>query len=161
VSMRSNDAVLGLANDVPAFTIFQELMALDLSEALGKPIGLGDYIHQANSLHIYERHFSMVESILDNTTNFAYTSAALAEPMPSMPHRPPLDKLLSFEEQCQKATTAGELEIAVSNLTISDYYRDWCVLLALHRVKKLAYEIDQSKRFTSMLTYRGYDYSQR
>jgi len=49
VNMRSNDAWLGLPNDVFAFTCFQRVVASHLG------VGVGLYIHQAGSLHLYER----------------------------------------------------------------------------------------------------------
>jgi thymidylate synthase len=154
VSMRSNDIILGMPNDVPAFTLFQELMALELSEALSRPIEPGHYTHQGNSIHAYERHFGMVETILASNTGELVRS-----PMPRMPGRPPLERLLSFEARCRVANSAGELETLLDNVGLHPYYHDWCILLALHRVKRLSYEIDQSDRFLGRLTYRGYDLS--
>ena len=45
VNMRSSDIILGIAYDVPAFTIFQEYMANCLTLKLGRSIELGDYTH--------------------------------------------------------------------------------------------------------------------
>lgn len=47
VNMRSWDAVWGLCYDIPCFVLIQMAMARDLK------IGLGSYIHNAGSLHIY------------------------------------------------------------------------------------------------------------
>lgn len=55
--MRSNDIFWGLPYDVFSFTLFQEAMAMDLSDRLGRTIELGEYYHTVGSLHIYERHF--------------------------------------------------------------------------------------------------------
>jgi thymidylate synthase len=49
VTMRSNDIWFGVAYDVPAFCTFQSLIASRLG------VGVGKYIHQAGSLHLYER----------------------------------------------------------------------------------------------------------
>jgi thymidylate synthase len=57
VHMRSNDIILGFTNDAPFFIYLQKLMA----EKIGlKP---GPYSHIAESLHVYERHFDMIEKI--------------------------------------------------------------------------------------------------
>lgn len=57
VHMRSNDIILGFTNDAPFFIHLQKLMA----EKVGlKP---GPYSHTAESLHVYERHFDMIEKI--------------------------------------------------------------------------------------------------
>ena len=58
VNMRSSDVIFGIAYDIPAFTIFQEILANELG------VELGTYTHTSNSLHIYERHFDMAEKIL-------------------------------------------------------------------------------------------------
>ncbi len=65
VNMRSNDAIYGLANDVPFFTIVQEMVWLKLKDHYDD-LQLGKYYHQVNSLHIYEKHFKMCKEILAN-----------------------------------------------------------------------------------------------
>lgn len=50
VTMRSNDAYLGLPHDVFCFTMIQEMMARRLGAELG------EYYHYAGSMHIYEEH---------------------------------------------------------------------------------------------------------
>lgn len=59
VSMRSNDAIWGLPYDVFLFTMFQELMAVELG------LELGPYYHSATSMHLYERHFELARLIVD------------------------------------------------------------------------------------------------
>lgn len=67
VNMRSNDAIYGIANDIPFFTLIQEMMLLLLQEVYPE-LTMGTYTHQVASLHIYEKHFSMLEDILSNAT---------------------------------------------------------------------------------------------
>jgi thymidylate synthase len=62
VSMRSNDVVWGLTNDVFSFTMIQELMLLSLKEA-GLEVSLGKYIHFDGSLHLYSTHYEMAEKV--------------------------------------------------------------------------------------------------
>lgn len=57
VVMRSNDLIYGLSYDLPWFTYIQKR----LSEDLG--ITMGTYNHLALSLHVYEKHFGMLEEI--------------------------------------------------------------------------------------------------
>lgn len=57
VMMRSNDLVYGLTYDLPWFCNLQ----VEVSEKTGIP--LGNYHHYATSLHVYEGHFGMLESI--------------------------------------------------------------------------------------------------
>lgn len=54
VNMRSNDVVFGYKNDYAWFSHVQENLAADLGIAAG-------HIHwNANSLHVYERHFELL-----------------------------------------------------------------------------------------------------
>lgn len=66
VTMRSNDVILGFVNDVFQFTMLQELMMLELRANGYHDLSLGHYYHHAGSMHIYERHFEMMETILQD-----------------------------------------------------------------------------------------------
>ncbi len=57
-SMRSNDIIWGLGYDIFIITLFQEILANELN------VEVGWYQHNANSLHLYERHFELANSIL-------------------------------------------------------------------------------------------------
>jgi thymidylate synthase len=59
VNMRSNDAVWGMTNDIACFSFLQELVAGILEVPMGR------YCHKADSLHVYARHYKMLENILD------------------------------------------------------------------------------------------------
>lgn len=74
-TMRSNDAVWGLANDLFSFTLLQEAMLLDLRAAGLADLELGNYHHTAGSMHLYERHYAMAEEIAGETCG----------PAPAMP----------------------------------------------------------------------------
>lgn len=60
VTMRSNDAVLGVSYDIFTFSMVANAVRLLLS-ARGVNVTLGDLRVNAGSLHIYERHFSKVD----------------------------------------------------------------------------------------------------
>ena len=125
-SMRSSDVILGIAYDVPAFTIFQELLALQLSEALGRKIEMGDYIHISNSLHIYERHFDMADAILKDHQ----AGIPLGPAMPAMkwPARDALEWLYLFEGECRMSENVEQVVEAFQVASLSapnDYWRDW------------------------------------
>ena len=55
--MRSNDFFWGTQYDVFTFTLIQELIAYILG------IDLGTYTHNVTSLHVYEKHYDMLENI--------------------------------------------------------------------------------------------------
>jgi thymidylate synthase len=73
--MRSNDLIWGVPYDVFVFTFLQELAAMELQ------VGLGTYHHFAGSLHIYDRHFNLVDEILSNNDDYALDIT----PMPELP----------------------------------------------------------------------------
>ncbi len=62
VRMRSQDCVFGMANDAPAFSFIQEMM-LNVLKQKYTDLVCGNYHHSADSFHVYERHFEMMEKI--------------------------------------------------------------------------------------------------
>lgn len=63
VHMRSQDAIYGMGNDAPAFSIIHEMMF----NALKRYFPLlqhGNYFHTCDSLHVYEKHFEMLDKII-------------------------------------------------------------------------------------------------
>ena len=65
VQMRSNDAVLGTATDDAFFCLLQLQMLKQLKENVYPDLELGTYTHIVHSLHIYERHFDLVDEMLE------------------------------------------------------------------------------------------------
>ena len=59
VNMRSNDGIWGTGNDLPCFWWLWEMVSV----ATGIPRGV--YVHKADSFHVYEKHFIMLEDIVD------------------------------------------------------------------------------------------------
>lgn len=158
--MRSSDLILGLAYDVPAFTIFQELLAIQLTERLGRPIGLGDYVHTSNSLHIYERHFEMVEKILDNGGWYD------GPEMPSMPSDGISDnlmRLVMYEAQLRQAKNTQELQVFWDNncpvlgVNIHPYWSDWADVLTFHWARKLK-DKKLARSFLDSVEFDGYTF---
>lgn len=143
VTMRSSDLILGLPYDVPAFTYFQELMALDLSQALGRHIDMGEYVHTSASLHVYERHFGMVDAILDDTDNVRRLVSGGSIPMERMPSRPPVELLLDFEQKVWRARVTNEvLQVHKERPSIHPYWSDWFTLLACKRLSSLKDDVE-------------------
>ena len=62
VHMRSQDAIFGMGNDVPAFSIIHEML-LNALRRYYPTLEYGTYHHIADSLHVYERHFEMLEKL--------------------------------------------------------------------------------------------------
>ena len=63
VHMRSNDMILGTPTDVAFFCLLQE-QVLSLLKDKYPSLRLGTYVHEVDSLHIYERHFGLVDEML-------------------------------------------------------------------------------------------------
>jgi thymidylate synthase len=95
VSMRSNDVVWGLCNDIFSFTLMQEVMLLDLRARGFEDLALGSYHHTAGSMHLYERHFDLAQQILDE-------DVVAAPPMPPLTSRASLDALLASERALRR-----------------------------------------------------------
>jgi len=154
-SMRSSDVILGLTYDIGAFTIFQELLALQLTQALGRPIGLGSYTHLSASLHLYERHFKMAEKILEEDKKQDYRNVLEMPPMPSIP---PLEDLMATEREIRKCMTVHVLTRMINNVNLkNDYWNDWCKVLASHKALKLG-DAAISNQILCSTNFKGYAY---
>ena len=150
VSMRSSDLIFGIAYDVPAFTLFQEMLANDLSARLSRKIGLGEYTHMSNSLHIYDRHFEMCDRILSSGYQLS------THEVPLMPRSSvPLHDLSRFESACRDSNSQSEIVDLLNSLEMQDYWKDWCILLASHRLSKLGLKNPIKTSFS------GYDFFQK
>jgi len=138
VNMRSSDLILGITYDIPAFTLMQELMLLELN-ARGLDLKLGRYMHVSNSLHVYERHFEM----LDKIANVSYNNlvASGIPPMPKMPSSVPyyapwrdLDCFQESYREGQRLLTIDRDVKAFDHDQI-EYFGDWARILAIHSAR--------------------------
>lgn len=66
VQMRSNCVVTGLGIDCNMFSFLYECLFVKL-KTIYNDLEIGRYIHNAISFHIYERHFSIMDSICSNS----------------------------------------------------------------------------------------------
>ena len=77
VQMRSNDAVFGYKNDVAwQRTVLEEVAAcynglLTRTQKDAVPVTVGDIHWNVSSLHVYERHFSMIEAYISSAIDAA------------------------------------------------------------------------------------------
>lgn len=65
VDMRSNDLVLGTPTDIAFFCLLQEQMLQHLKHYYPN-LEMGTYTHIVHSLHIYEKHFTLIKTMLDH-----------------------------------------------------------------------------------------------
>jgi thymidylate synthase len=151
-SMRSSDIILGLAYDVPAFTLFQEILSLELSSRLNRKIGVGDYMHTSNSLHVYEKHFGMAESIISSPRKNSIE-------MPKIPDaKIPLNEIITFENICRNAETVEQVLDLLNNLSLNSYWRDWCLILASHKLSKYKDPDSSPRDLINFTDFKGYSF---
>jgi thymidylate synthase len=62
VQMRSNDVVFGYKNDYAWQVHVQAMLAQQLSRSKNSQIAVGDMHWQVQNLHVYERHFKLVQA---------------------------------------------------------------------------------------------------
>lgn len=163
VNMRSSDLVFGIAYDIPAFTMFQEMIANELN------VGLGSYTHVSNSLHIYETHFDMVNKILEpDNIDKSIKLHQIHGPMPSLPGSidqtaTDVDRVFAFEEDLQ---TDESSDAVLSTLELwyhdygSSYFYDWAKVLASARLRKLGLKVDANKTLATT-EFTGYSFNTR
>lgn len=77
--MRSNDVIWGLTYDLFSFTLLQELMMLELNREGSLGLDVGEYIHTAGSLHLYEPHFKMAQEIVEEASSTKFRPAEKME----------------------------------------------------------------------------------
>ena len=152
VNMRSSDLVFGLSYDVPAFTIMQELMALELG------VELGEYIHVSNSLHVYERHFEMLEKMV-TASGVSKAMSRLEEkgPMPQIVDLPDTTALHFYEKKIQDCDDAATMRkiIADAGNSMGDFWTDMLKIVAFHRCKTIDL-LDDAKDIRAQVSYVGY-----
>lgn len=152
-TMRSSDIVLGLAYDVPAFTVFQELLANQIG------VGLGSYVHVSNSFHVYERHYKMAEDVISESRlrDISWCS----RPMPPMPKgNVPLELMLLYESSFRTCVEEGQFAESLNALQsdgVETYWKDWLRVLMCHwaRKNKCAAMVP---KIMKEITFKGYTF---
>lgn len=66
LTMRSNDVILGFMTDFTFFSILQYHVFLHLKEYY-KDLVMGSYTHISHSMHLYEKHYNLVNKMLNST----------------------------------------------------------------------------------------------
>jgi thymidylate synthase len=168
VNMRSSDVIFGIAYDIPAFTLFQEILANELG------VELGTYTHMSNSLHIYERHFGMAETIL-KTSNVNRSTLELWKqngPMPPIECTSQeelswwVERLMTYEEDLQRSETK-EVILSVFRRAFAYsgeeayLWHDWAVILAADRLRKVAGKKEAALLIGNHLNFSGYRFNVR
>lgn len=80
VQMRSNDIFYGLTYDAPFFAFLQQTMHYWLKETYPELI-LGKYIHSADNVHYYEKHYKLAQDIIKDETTSSGSFFLLRKPL--------------------------------------------------------------------------------
>lgn len=71
VHMRSNDVIYGVTNDIFFFGFLHQMVYNYLKSWYPELI-LDTYTHMANSMHVYKRHYNMLENIISNSKSWDF-----------------------------------------------------------------------------------------
>jgi len=123
VTMRSNDAFLGLPHDVFSFTMLQELVARSLD------LELGEYKHCVGSLHLYQDHFEAAKHYLEEGWQDPVC-------MPSMPTGDPWGSVNWLRTIEGRIRDTREPEPDIEAADVDEYWKDVARLLLALRASK-------------------------
>ena len=137
VYMRSNDIIWGLPNDIFFFTMLQELLANELS------VKVGVYNHMVGSLHVYERHFELAESILQKNTLSQYSDFE----MPLMADSQQIETFLTYEERIRKGLFKSSEEF--KNVDVTAYWKELLEVLLIQKLN-LTHKAFPDNRYLSL-----------
>jgi thymidylate synthase len=143
VSMRSNDAYLGLPHDVFAFSFLQELVARSIGH------DVGSYHHAVSSLHLYDQNEDAARSYISE----GWQSTIEMPPMPNGNPWPAVQWLLKTEQ----AIRMGAREIECPK-DVDKYWSDLARLLlvkALYDDKDMRGIVREQREFGSQ-TYLNF-----
>ena len=130
--MRSNDVMLGYPYDVFNFTNIQAILASRLG------VGVGEYVHIVDSLHLYERDVDWAKDIVADKTPSIY-----AEPAPSnLMAADQVDNILQQVQNVEATTRNLGADYAVTKVLAMvdaidhEYWRSAAAMLALYNLRK-------------------------
>ena len=142
VSMRSNDAFIGLPHDVFAFTMLQEIIARTLN------IELGTYNHSVGSLHLYEKNKKQALEYLSE----GFQSTKIT--MPEMPIGDPW-KDVEVVKQAE-FDIRNSKNVDAPNLGLEPYWTNLIYLLLIHSSFKKN-EIKEVEELQKKINYPMYN----
>lgn len=138
VTMRSQDAYLGLPHDIFCFTMLQEIIARSVDSEVG------EYKQFVGSLHLYDAHRSAAEQFLSE-------GVQQTVPMPVMPLGDPwtaIGLLLDAEADIRAGRKLSKL---VRDL---DVY--WLDLVKLLQIFEATGDAAKIRRLKASLSFKGY-----
>lgn len=138
VFMRSNDVILGYPYDIFNFTMMQEIMAGKLGIEVGK------YTHIADSFHIYEMHFDMAKTIIDNKDYRLYDNTMDAR-INNAELNDELNKIMNIEAltRLQSDVIKTDMVITLISDIKNEYWKSLAALIATYNFKKCKRPIEE------------------
>lgn len=122
VSMRSNDAFVGMPHDIFVFTMLQEIIARTLN------IELGEYIHFIANLHLYDKNYEDAKVFLQE--GFMSTNNVMGK-MSTTPLEGSLPCFMKFEEMIRK-----NQPFDFNNVEVDNYWLDLLKLLKIFSLSR-------------------------
>ncbi len=122
VTMRSNDAYLGLPHDVFCFTMLQEMMARRLG------CELGEYYHYVGSMHFYDGSAASMQAYVDE----GWQRTEVMPPMPSGDPFAMAAKVIEVEQRIREGK-----EIVASDEFDQPYWADIMRLVQVYWATRL------------------------
>lgn len=140
VTMRSNDAYIGLPHDVYCFTMLQEIIARTIN------CEIGSYRHFVGSMHLYDLDRGHAANLIEE----GFQARIEMPPMPVGDPWPSIATLLTTEARIR----AGE-KFDANNLGLDPYWSDQVRLLQIFHSRDDAY-IETLRNNMSFQRYRLY-----
>ncbi|MFE6811578.1 thymidylate synthase, partial [Bacillus velezensis] len=141
--MRANDAFRGMISDLFSFTFMQELMARELR------LEVGEYFHNAGSIHIYDSDHEWAKTVLEEAENHHDIPEFEFPKMPEGNNWPSIETVLKYEELLRKdhiSMTKNDIEM----LDLPDYWKQILFLFSIYQ--HIAYKRDMDHSlFQSLL----------
>ena len=138
VTMRSNDAYLGLPHDVFCFTMLQEIIARSIEAEIG------EYKQFVGSLHLYDRNRQEAEQFLAEGVQSTI-------PMQSMPLGDPWPAIRLLLETEDRIRTGMRPKNSVFKLNAY-----WVDIVRLLQIFAATGDAARIQRLKSKLTFKGY-----
>lgn len=120
VNMRSNDIVLGATVDVFQFLVIYDYILKILRYSIYPDLQIGIYSHKADSFHIYERHFDMMESIVSGSKWIDIECPELYDGMESI-------MLQQFLPHYEEEIRLGKTNPMLPKIKLENKFTQWCV----------------------------------
>ncbi|ODR98052.1 hypothetical protein AUC68_11155 [Methyloceanibacter methanicus] len=137
VSMRSNDAYLGLPHDVFCFTMLQEICARSLN------CEMGTYRHFVGSMHLYDEHRTHAKELISE-------GFQARKRMPEMPIGDPWPSIMVVLDGEQRARQQEKFD--AGNLGVDAYWADIVRLLQVF----FQSNVDTMRALRENMSFKGY-----